>query len=39
MLGQLFDWFGWAACVAGIGIALGIAAVLAFRLRIPVAKT
>jgi predicted MFS family arabinose efflux permease len=38
-LGLLFDWFGWPACVAGIGIALGIAAVLAFRLRIPVAKT
>ncbi|MEX2648421.1 MAG: MFS transporter [Alphaproteobacteria bacterium] len=29
VLGQLFDGFGWAACVAGIGVALGLAALLA----------
>jgi hypothetical protein len=28
-LGQLFDRFGWAACVAGIGTALAVAALLA----------
>jgi predicted MFS family arabinose efflux permease len=32
VLGQLFDRFGWSACVAGIGLALGMAALLAFRL-------
>jgi YNFM family putative membrane transporter len=32
VLGQLFDRFGWAACVAGIALALGVAAVLASRL-------
>ena len=32
VLGQLFDRFGWAACVAGIGTALALAAMLAFRL-------
>jgi predicted MFS family arabinose efflux permease len=35
LLGQLFDSFGWPACVAGIGIALAGAALLAFRLRPP----
>jgi YNFM family putative membrane transporter len=35
VLGQLFDRFGWAACVGGIGAALGLAALLAFRLRMP----
>jgi predicted MFS family arabinose efflux permease len=34
VLGQLFDRFGWAACVAGIGVALGMAALLAFRLTV-----
>jgi len=34
-LGQLFDRFGWAACVGGIGVSLGVAAVLALRLRLP----
>jgi predicted MFS family arabinose efflux permease len=34
VLGQLFDHFGWAACVAGIGLALGLAALLAFRLTV-----
>jgi len=35
VLGQLFDRFGWAACVAGIGAALAVAALLAFRLKMP----
>lgn len=35
ILGQLFDRFGWAACVAGIGVALLIAAVLALFLETP----
>jgi predicted MFS family arabinose efflux permease len=33
-LGQLFDRLGWAACVAGIGAALAVAAMLARRLEI-----
>ncbi len=32
-LGQLFDRVGWAACVAGIGSALALAALFAVRLR------
>lgn len=32
ILGQLFDRFGWGACVAGIGFALAAAAVLTTRL-------
>jgi predicted MFS family arabinose efflux permease len=32
VLGQLFDRFGWPSCVAGIALALGMAALLAFRL-------
>ncbi len=35
VLGQLFDRFGWAACVAGIAAALAAAAILALRLRMP----
>jgi predicted MFS family arabinose efflux permease len=35
VLGQVFDLFGWAACVAGIGVALALAALLAIRLRTP----
>src|SRR5262249_9002033 len=35
VLGQLFDGFGWAGCVAGIACALVAAAVLARRLRMP----
>lgn len=35
VLGQVFDRFGWPATVAGVGVALAIAAVLAFSLRIP----
>ena len=37
VLGQLFDRFGWAACVAGIGAALGLAALLAARLKMAAA--
>jgi YNFM family putative membrane transporter len=33
VLGQLFDRFGWAACVGGIAGALAAAAILAARLR------
>jgi predicted MFS family arabinose efflux permease len=33
VLGQVFDRYGWEACVTGVGIALAIAAFLAFRLR------
>jgi predicted MFS family arabinose efflux permease len=35
VLGVLFDMFGWAACVAGIGVSLLIAAVLALLLETP----
>jgi MFS transporter, YNFM family, putative membrane transport protein len=34
VLGQSFDRFGWAACVAGIGLALATAAYLAIHLRL-----
>jgi predicted MFS family arabinose efflux permease len=34
VLGLLFDRFGWAACVAGIGAALALAAALAVRLQV-----
>jgi predicted MFS family arabinose efflux permease len=37
VLGGLFDRLGWAACVAGIGAALVLAAWLAARLQMPVA--
>ncbi len=35
VLGQLFDGFGWTACVAGVGAALLLAGVLATLLRLP----
>ena len=35
VLGQVFDRLGWAACVAGIGLALALAAWLARGLRMP----
>jgi YNFM family putative membrane transporter len=35
VLGQLFDRFGWGACVAGIGVSLLIAALLALFLKTP----
>src|SRR6516162_1704122 len=34
ILGQIFDRIGWPACVAGIGLALGAAAMLAHRLKL-----
>ena len=36
VLGQVFDRLGWGACVAGIALALGAGAALAFRMRLPV---
>ncbi|RTM13734.1 MAG: MFS transporter [Bradyrhizobiaceae bacterium] len=33
VLGRLFDVFGWHACVFGVGVALGAAALLTFALR------
>jgi MFS transporter, YNFM family, putative membrane transport protein len=35
ILGQLFDRLGWPACVTGIGLSLGAAAMLAQRLKTP----
>src|SRR5262245_33136094 len=35
ILGQVFDRIGWAACVAGIALALGVAALLALYLKTP----
>ena len=35
VLGQVFDRLGWAACVAGIAVALVVGAALALRLRLP----
>jgi predicted MFS family arabinose efflux permease len=37
VLGVIFDMFGWAACVGGIGAALLVAALLAIFLRTPMA--
>ncbi|HMM91153.1 MFS transporter [Bradyrhizobium sp.] len=34
VLGQLFDRFGWAACIAGVGAALFAAALLTARLKL-----
>jgi len=39
VLGQVFDRFGWAACVAGVGGALAAAALLAVRLKMPARAT
>ncbi|MET4475683.1 MFS transporter [Bradyrhizobium sp. F1.13.3] len=33
VLGRLFDAFGWDACVAGVGVALAVAALLTLALR------
>lgn len=33
VLGRLFDNFGWHACVAGVGAALAVAAILTFNLK------
>jgi predicted MFS family arabinose efflux permease len=35
VLGQLFDRLGWAACVAGVGLALVLAACLGARMKLP----
>src|SRR5262249_42844647 len=35
-LGQVFDRIGWPACVAGIALALGVAALFTLRLRLPI---
>ncbi len=35
VLGQLFDRFGWGACVGGIALALVAAVILGFKLRLP----
>ena len=35
VLGQLFDRFGWTACVAGVGASLAIAAMLTAQLKLP----
>lgn len=34
VLGQIFDRYGWASCVAGVGVSLLLAALLALRLKI-----
>jgi predicted MFS family arabinose efflux permease len=39
VLGQVFDRLGWGACVAGVGIALAIAAILATRLKVSPGNT
>lgn len=39
VLGQIFDRFGWPACVAGIGLSLIPAAVLAVRLKMSTPHT
>jgi MFS transporter, YNFM family, putative membrane transport protein len=39
VLGQVYDRFGWAACVTGIGAALTVAALLALFLRTPAPTT
>jgi YNFM family putative membrane transporter len=35
VLGQLFDRFGWTACLAGVGASLAIAGVLTTQLKLP----
>jgi MFS family permease len=35
VLGVIFDMYGWVACVAGIGMSLAVAAVLAVALKTP----
>jgi MFS transporter, YNFM family, putative membrane transport protein len=35
ILGETFDRIGWPACAGGIALALGAAALLAFRLQPP----
>jgi len=35
VLGVIFDMYGWTACVAGIGVSLAVAAILAVALKTP----
>ena len=35
ILGQVFDQLGWPACIAGIALSLGLAALLTQRLKVP----
>ena len=35
VLGQVFDRFGWPACVGGIALSLAVAALLTLRLKLP----
>jgi len=35
VLGQIFDRYGWAACIAAIAVSLALAALLASRLKMP----
>jgi predicted MFS family arabinose efflux permease len=35
VLGQVFDRIGWGACVAGVGLALAVAAAFAPKLQVP----
>ena len=35
VLGRLFENFGWAGCVAGVGAALALAALLGLRMKLP----
>jgi MFS transporter, YNFM family, putative membrane transport protein len=35
VLGQVFDRFGWPACVAGVALSLAAASLLALRLKLP----
>jgi predicted MFS family arabinose efflux permease len=34
VLGQVFDHYGWAACVIGIGLSLAVATVLAVGMKV-----
>jgi predicted MFS family arabinose efflux permease len=38
VLGQVFDRFGWAACVGGVAVALALVALLAARLELPATR-
>ena len=35
VLGQVYDRYGWVACVAGVGASLALAAILSLRLQLP----
>ena len=39
VLGQVFDRFGWTACVSGVALSLAVAALLAVRLTLPAMET